>query len=65
MNKDLNLTRWFCQKRKLDIHLKHLYNNGAQHIIVCQPKRTVKPTMQDPGLEYLILYRLRLKMKGV
>lgn len=55
--------RWFCQKKKLDIHLKYLYDGGAQHVIVCQPKSTVKPRMQDPGLEYLILYQL--KMKGV
>ena len=58
-----NYCRWFCQKKKLDIHLRYLYNGGAQHLIVCQPKHTVEPRMQDPGLEYLILYKV--KMKGV
>jgi len=63
MNKSLNLSRWFCQEKKLDIHLRYLYNFGAKHVIVCRPKCTMEPRMQEPGLEYLIIYQE--KMEGV
>ena len=56
-----NYYRWFCQKKKLDIHVRYLHDNGAKHIIVCQPKTKVVPSMTDPGLEYLIIYKVNIK----